>query len=51
MAEAQELDITGTPTFLFGTLGADGRLTVVRRESGAIPTRAFAALLDALLDQ
>lgn len=46
--EAHQLGITGTPTFLFGTIEADGRLTVRRRESGAIPTEAFVAIIDRL---
>jgi protein-disulfide isomerase len=47
--EAQSLEITGTPTFLFGRIEPDGRLRVVRRESGAIPADVFVAVLDQLL--
>jgi protein-disulfide isomerase len=50
VAEAQALGITGTPTFLFGTIEPDGRLKVVRRESGAIPAKAFAGMLDDLVN-
>ena len=46
---ARALSITGTPTFLFGTLTADHRLRVVRRQSGAIPPEAFRQMLDSLL--
>lgn len=49
IADAEALGITGTPTFLFGVIGKDGQLVVSRRESGAIPQKAFADILDTLL--
>jgi protein-disulfide isomerase len=49
IAEARRLGITGTPTFLFGVIGPNGSLTVLRRESGAIPTSVFTGILDELL--
>jgi protein-disulfide isomerase len=49
MAEAKAFEINGTPTFLFGTVRADGQLAVTRRESGAIPAKAFADILEGLL--
>jgi protein-disulfide isomerase len=49
MAAAKALEINGTPTFLFGAVRADGQLSVTRRESGAIPAKAFADILDTLL--
>jgi protein-disulfide isomerase len=49
LAEARLLGITGTPTFLFGTIGPDGRLKVQRRESGAMPAEVFASIVDELL--
>lgn len=45
---ASELKITGTPTFLFGTLELDGRVRVARRVSGAVPLRVFTGILDQL---
>jgi protein-disulfide isomerase len=45
---AQELQITGTPTFLIGTVGADGRVTVRRRLSGAQPVEEFRKALEPL---
>lgn len=49
IADARTYGIRGTPTFLFGKTGPGGSVTVVRRESGAIPSRAFAVFLDDLL--
>jgi len=49
VAEAKAVGITGTPTFLFGKIEPDGRLRVVRRESGAIPASVFASMLDDLM--
>jgi protein-disulfide isomerase len=48
-AQARELAITGTPTFLFGRMTAEGRLKVTRRESGAIPAVVLSRILDELL--
>jgi predicted DsbA family dithiol-disulfide isomerase len=50
IAEASLLRITGTPTFLFGTIEQDGRLKVRRRESGALPFSVFAEILNDLLN-
>ena len=47
-AEATALKITGTPTFLIGTLQG-GRVHVRHRLEGARPLSAFQAVLDALL--
>jgi protein-disulfide isomerase len=47
-AEATALKITGTPTFLIGTLQS-GRVHVRHRVEGARPLTAFQAVLDALL--
>jgi NhaA family Na+:H+ antiporter len=49
--EAETLGITGTPTFLFGTVLPDGRVEVTRRQSGVPPPAVFAAILDTLLDE
>lgn len=49
LEEAQRLSISGTPTFLFGTIQRDRRVKVIRRESGAIPFKAFASILDDIL--
>jgi protein-disulfide isomerase len=46
LTDARALGISGTPTFLFGALKDDGMFHVTRRESGAIPFTAFAALLE-----
>ena len=48
VAEATALGITGTPTFLIGTLQA-GRVHVRHRLEGARPIAVFQAVLDALL--
>jgi protein-disulfide isomerase len=50
IVEAQALGITGTPTFLFGIIREDGHMSVVRRESGALPVEPFAKILDELLE-
>jgi protein-disulfide isomerase len=49
IAGAQTLGITGTPTFLFGIVQADGRIKVTVRLSGALPADRFRATLDELL--
>ncbi|HEY7450689.1 MAG TPA: thioredoxin domain-containing protein [Vicinamibacterales bacterium] len=49
VAEAQKLSIAGTPSFLFGTVEPDKRVKIVRHESGAIPVKVFARILDDLL--
>lgn len=48
-AAAVKLGITGTPTFLFGVREEAGSFRVMRKETGAIPFDAFAAILDDLL--
>ncbi|HVL66869.1 MAG TPA: DsbA family protein [Vicinamibacterales bacterium] len=46
---AQELGVSGTPTFFLGKLNDKRELVVNRRESGAMPIEAFSAALDQLL--
>ena len=48
LAEATALTITGTPTFLIGTL-QNGRVHVRHRFDGARPIAAFQTVLDGLL--
>ena len=43
------LAVSATPTFFLGTLEADGRVRVIKRLSGALPTAQFSAALNALL--
>jgi protein-disulfide isomerase len=47
--EAQSAGVSATPTFFFGYLTAGDALSVVRRETGAIPTEAFRKILDTLI--
>jgi protein-disulfide isomerase len=47
--EARRLGISSTPTFLFGTMQADGRVKVVSRLAGTLPLRAYATTFDRLL--
>lgn len=49
LEEARELQVSSTPAFFFGGLENGRQLKVLRRESGAIPARAFAKILDDLL--
>ena len=49
MNQATLLSISGTPTFLFGTIDQDGRLRVSRRQSGALPFSMFVEILNDLL--
>jgi len=49
LEEARELMVSGTPTFFFGALQRDGTIRVIRRESGAIPPKAFSKILDEVL--
>jgi protein-disulfide isomerase len=51
LAEARTFGITGTPTFLFGRVQPDGRVKVVRRESGALPVATFSQVLEELSNQ
>jgi protein-disulfide isomerase len=39
--EAKRLDITATPTFLLGTIGSDGAITVKTRFNGPLPLEDF----------
>lgn len=49
LAEAQRLQVYGTPGFLIGTLESDGRVKVLERLAGAEPTPKFRAVLNRLL--
>jgi protein-disulfide isomerase len=51
LAEARAFGITGTPTFLFGRVQADGKVKVLRRESGALPSTLFSQIVEQLLSQ
>lgn len=46
---ARQLSITGTPAFLIGTMTVDGRLKVLRHESGAMPKEVLDRILQDLL--
>lgn len=48
MQEARLLGIRGTPTFLFGIFQPDGRLKILRRESGALPLAVFQGIVNQL---
>jgi protein-disulfide isomerase len=50
-ALARTLQVSGTPTFFIGTVGADRRVTAVERLSGAQPLTAFSATIDRLLGE
>jgi protein-disulfide isomerase len=50
MTEASGMQISGTPTFLIGTIGPDGDLVNVKKTVvGAFPFEAFKAVIDPLL--
>jgi protein-disulfide isomerase len=50
MNEASGMQISGTPTFVIGTLGANGELVNVKKTVvGAYPFEAFKAVIDPLL--
>ena len=49
LALAEALEITGTPSFLIGRIGPDGRVRVSNRLAGALPIGAFKRILDPLL--
>jgi protein-disulfide isomerase len=50
MSEAAQMQISGTPTFIIGTLDAEGNLMSVKKTViGASPFEAFKAALDPLL--
>jgi predicted DsbA family dithiol-disulfide isomerase len=48
LAEAQRLQVTGTPTFFIGVAGANGQMKATRLV-GAQPYAAFKAAIDELL--
>jgi predicted DsbA family dithiol-disulfide isomerase len=50
VTEANEMRVSGTPTFIIGTLDAQGTLMSVKKTVvGANPVEAFKAALDPLL--
>ncbi len=49
LADARQLGIARTPTFLFGTPRADGTVTIVQRESGALPCQLLSGIVEKLL--
>ena len=49
MAEGQKTGITGTPAFLIGITGPDGKVKAVKKITGAQPYTAFKAAIDELL--
>jgi protein-disulfide isomerase len=49
VSEAKALGVTGTPTFFLGQIGSDLRLSVRKRESGAMPAEVMSRMLDDLL--
>ena len=49
LALAEALEITGTPSFLFGKVGRDGRVRVSSRLAGALPIGSFKRIIDPLL--
>jgi protein-disulfide isomerase len=46
---ANSLAVLGTPTFFFGLMLPDGRVSVTQRLSGALPVAQFEQVLDGLL--
>ena len=49
LAEAQRLQVTGTPTFFIGVLGPNGSEMKAAKLVGAQPYSAFKAAIDRLL--
>ena len=49
LAEGIKAGITGTPTFFFGTITAEGKLKVLHKLTGAQPYANFKSAIDALL--
>ena len=49
MAEGQKAGITGTPTFLFGFMEADGKVKATKKLSGAVAYANFKATIDEML--
>lgn len=50
VAEARAIGISGTPTFLFGSLNSQGELVISRLEAGALPPERFATILDEVIE-
>jgi protein-disulfide isomerase len=51
LREAEELQISSTPTFLIGVVDSNARFTAKDRIAGAQPFARFKAVLDRLLSQ
>lgn len=49
IAEGQKAGITGTPAFLLGFIGSDGKVKAVKKISGAQPYAAFKEAIEGLL--
>ena len=49
MAEGQKAGITGTPTFLLGFIGQDGKVKATKKIVGAQPYTAFKEAIESLL--
>ncbi len=49
MAEGQKAGITGTPAFLLGFIGSDGKVKATKKIVGAQPYAAFKAAIDEML--
>ena len=49
MAEGRKAGITGTPAFLLGFVGSDGKVKAVKKVVGAQPYSSFKALIDKML--
>jgi protein-disulfide isomerase len=49
MAEGQKAGITGTPAFLLGFIGSDGKVKAVKKIVGAQPYASFKAAIDKML--
>ena len=49
LALAETLEISGTPSFLIGRIGRDGRVRVSDRVFGALPIGSFKRVIDLLL--
>jgi protein-disulfide isomerase len=49
LALAEPLEISGTPSFLIGRVGPDGRVRVLDRVAGAVPFISFKKIIDPLL--
>lgn len=48
-AEGASLGVQGTPRFFVGTVGADGKMRVIRELTGAQPFAVFKEILDSAL--